>query len=407
MRLPKELCQLMKIEHFDVELEKASYGLKQAAQLWNALLHQHITEFGFKQNPADPCVYTYNHNDKILHIGIYVDDLLIISSDLETKLKFINFMKRKVKSLTIHDDDDLEFLGMSIKHVKEEHAIYLSQERYAMEIVEEFLPDGAPESKYPIGNKDLSIGEPDKFTPLHEVIGKCRYLADRTRPDLLYTLAYLARFMNQPSEEVMIETLRFLGYLKRTSGYKMKLGSKTDIKLFAASDAAYNQKEDCKSQLGVCVYLSSDSAPVLNRSIKATTVSLSSTQAEVEATIEAIKEVLWFHEFLTNLQIVVDKPTIILVDNRPTVILGDDGDYLKRSKHFLVKTMFIREQTSVGNMILRHVPGTMNHADILTKPLQGHLLEQHTCGLLGCDAISLLRMRLGYIENEPDQSLDN
>ena len=102
-------------------------------------------------------------------------------------------------------------------------------------------------------NKDLSIGEPDKFTSLHEVIGKCRYLADRTRPDLLYTLAYLARFMNQPSEEVMIETLRFLGYLKRTSGYKMKLGSKTDIKLFAASDTVIASSGFSGTEPGDCV----------------------------------------------------------------------------------------------------------------------------------------------------------
>jgi hypothetical protein len=42
------------------------------------------------------------------------------------------------------------------------------------------------------------------------------------------------------------------------------------------------------------IFLSSDSAPVYCISMCADTVSLSSTQAEVDALVELVKEVIWY-----------------------------------------------------------------------------------------------------------------
>ena len=96
---------------------------------------------------------------------------------------------------------------------------------------------------------------------------------------------------------------------------------------------------------------------------------------------------------LDNLKIYIDKPTIILVDNKPAVILADDGDHLKRSKHFLVKTMYIREQKNLGNIFLQHIEGSLNHADIHTKALKGMLLQRHTAGVLGLEEFDLINLR--------------
>lgn len=36
---------------------KLLYGLKQSGRNWNKMLHDHLSENGFAQNPADHCVY--------------------------------------------------------------------------------------------------------------------------------------------------------------------------------------------------------------------------------------------------------------------------------------------------------------------------------------------------------------
>jgi hypothetical protein len=103
----------------------------------------------------------------------------------------------------------------------------------------------------------------------------------------------------------------------------------------------------------------------------------------VDAIVELTKEVIWFQGFLESIGIEVKKPTILYVDNMPTVTFTGEGNHLKRSKHFVVKTTFLKDEVEYGNIEIVHLPGVKNHADILTKGLAGHLLRTHTQGILG------------------------
>lgn len=44
-------------EQLVCKLNKSLYGLKQSGRNWNKMLHDHLSEKGFTQNPADHCVY--------------------------------------------------------------------------------------------------------------------------------------------------------------------------------------------------------------------------------------------------------------------------------------------------------------------------------------------------------------
>ena len=51
------------------KLNKSLYGLKQSGRNWNRVLHDHLSENGFTQNPADNCVYyKETANDRIILI---------------------------------------------------------------------------------------------------------------------------------------------------------------------------------------------------------------------------------------------------------------------------------------------------------------------------------------------------
>ena len=74
------------------KLKKSIYGLKQASRQWYHKFHQVIRSYGFETNLVDDCVYHKFSGSKFIFLVLYVDDILLASSDIgllhETK-KFL------------------------------------------------------------------------------------------------------------------------------------------------------------------------------------------------------------------------------------------------------------------------------------------------------------------------------
>jgi hypothetical protein len=64
-------------------LRKSICGLKQASRQWNLKFDETITKFGFKGNVEDNCVYAKFKNGKFIFLILYVDDILLASSDVK------------------------------------------------------------------------------------------------------------------------------------------------------------------------------------------------------------------------------------------------------------------------------------------------------------------------------------
>jgi hypothetical protein len=58
------------------------YGLKQASRQWYLKFNDTITSFGFKENTIDRCIYLKVSGSKFMFLILYVDDILLASSDL-------------------------------------------------------------------------------------------------------------------------------------------------------------------------------------------------------------------------------------------------------------------------------------------------------------------------------------
>ena len=63
------------------KLKKSIYRLKQASRQWNLKFDQVIKKFGFKENDVDNCIYTKIKSGKFIILVLYVDDILLASSD--------------------------------------------------------------------------------------------------------------------------------------------------------------------------------------------------------------------------------------------------------------------------------------------------------------------------------------
>jgi hypothetical protein len=317
---------------------------------------------------------------------MHVDDILLIGNDTNELNKFISYLETNLTKVKCNRDaGEFTYLGINIKRDRNNRLIRLSQRTYIDKILSTYLPDDEEESLYPIDCENIlreNQGEGHALAPIYDIIGSLRFIVDRTRSDLLYPVHFLSRYMNTPSRAVYFEVRRLLRYLRNTKEYEFLLGGK-QLLLFAMCDASFIDTGDCKSQVGYAIFLSYLSGAISTYSKKSSSVALSSTHSETDGLVECIKELHWAYGFLCSIGVQISKPILVLVDNKPLITLSKDGNHLRNSKHFIIKSAYIREEVKDGFIYIQHVKGINNHADILTKALMGYLLFVHTAAILG------------------------
>jgi hypothetical protein len=79
-------------EHMWCHLRKSIYGLKQASRQWYLKFDETIRSFGFKENKEDNCIYAKFRNGKFIFLILYVDDILLTSSDVSLLLETKRFL---------------------------------------------------------------------------------------------------------------------------------------------------------------------------------------------------------------------------------------------------------------------------------------------------------------------------
>jgi hypothetical protein len=75
-------------------LNKFIYGLKQPCMQWYLKFDETIRNFGFKENEEDNCIYAKLRNIKFIFLILYVDDILLASSDVNLLLETERFCPR-------------------------------------------------------------------------------------------------------------------------------------------------------------------------------------------------------------------------------------------------------------------------------------------------------------------------
>jgi hypothetical protein len=79
-------------EHMGCRLKKSIYGLKQASRQLYLKFDGIIKKFGFKKNVEDNYIYTKFKNEKFIFLILYVDDILLASSDFNLQLETKKFL---------------------------------------------------------------------------------------------------------------------------------------------------------------------------------------------------------------------------------------------------------------------------------------------------------------------------
>lgn len=133
------------------------------------------------------------------------------------------------------------FLGVEV--VQNEEGIFIHQGKYAGEILERFnlLCGNAVKNPIVPGPKLSKEGEGGKVdaTLYKQLIGSLMYITS-TRPDLMFAVCLLSRYMSAPTEQHLQAAKRVLRYLKGTQNYGLfyKRGGEEKLTVFTDSDYA-------------------------------------------------------------------------------------------------------------------------------------------------------------------------
>ncbi|XP_071680437.1 uncharacterized mitochondrial protein AtMg00810-like [Lolium perenne] len=127
-------------------------------------------------------------SDRIL-LGIYVDDLIITGS---SESGIITFKEEMKETFRMSDLGKLSFyLGLEV--LQSETGITVTQLKLSMD----------------------STTKPVDATELKSTLGSLRYLI-HTRPDIMFAVGYLSRFMEQPTKEHQAAVKHVLRYITDT-----------------------------------------------------------------------------------------------------------------------------------------------------------------------------------------------
>ena len=126
---------------------------------------------------------------------------------------------------------------------------------------------------------------------------------------------------------------------------------------------------------GFVIYLCC--VPISWRSKGQKTVTLSSTEAKWIALSEIVKEILFIAQILESIDIKVQKPIKIKVDNTAAIFMATNVTTSQRTKHIDIQSKFVLQYCENGTTLVKFMRGTDNDADIFTKNVTKELHEKH------------------------------
>lgn len=347
-------------------LRKSLYELKQAPRCWNQCFVNFLEEHELRASNADPCLFVRHTNGKKLFIVIYVDDGLVVGTD---QVEVEEFMDQLTQTFKITRGSLTQFLGMSITKLSD-GSIFLNQSAYAKKILSRFNMDCANPVSTPSDKSHVSNDEENepvgKDVPYRQAVGSLMYLAIATRPDLSYAISVVSENLETPKSSDWCSVKRVFKYLKGSVdlGLLFKSNGCKDLHIYSDADYAGDVMSR-RSRTGmISVY---SGGPLSWMSQKQRSVVLSTTEAEYVAASESSKELIWLKRLLGDMTTL--GTTSLLVDNASAIKLVKNPEYHKRSKHIDVRYHFVREKYLEGEMLVKHVPGESQLADIMTKPL--------------------------------------
>jgi hypothetical protein len=336
------------------------------------------------------------HKTKAIVLATYIDDILVFTKDIS----LINNLYKdliQTSNLEVTNLGEIkEFLGVEIIRDRTKRSLIITQRNFIAKILNKYnkqnnKPKVIP---LPIGiNLSKNLEESTIKKDFQTQIGSLIYLTIFTRPDLVYSVNYLARFMSNPSLEHYKYLDYIFSYLVKTKNLGLDLTlesmqsanitttTNNNIRLVGVSDVDWGGDLDSrKSTIGNIFLLENisnkKSIAISWISKLQKTVALSSAEAEYMSLKEATKESLYLQNIIKELfnnSSIIDyyifnsNLNTIKTDSLSAIELAKNPIYHARTKHVDITYYFVRENLLNNKINLVYENTSTILADNLTK----------------------------------------
>ena len=357
-----------------VKLLRALYGCLESARLWYNHISTFLISIGFVKSNYDECVFTQFHEDDLVEIGMFVDDFIITSKNINHIKNFENILKERFKEITINHGKVHNYLGMQFDFTQPS-TVKINMPNYVDNLLKEYKV--IKFKKYPsqlnlftINDQALLPKEKQDF--LHSGVAKLLYLSTRTRPDISLAVNFLCTRVNKftlDDESKFFNILEYLNYSKNI-GLILKSNENDNIDIKVYADASFGICEATRcGQTGICVMV--NNSLILWKSMKQKIVTKSSTESELVAAADSVSYSYQIKNLLSefgykDLKINIQQDNLstiqMIINNKPTS---------QRTRHIDLKYFFLRNRENMKDIKVNYTPTNLMIADIMTKPLIG------------------------------------
>ncbi|XP_052481232.1 uncharacterized mitochondrial protein AtMg00810-like [Gossypium raimondii] len=175
-------------------------------------------------------------DETLLIVSLYVDDLLVTG---ENNIVLTDFKGKMNSMFEMSNLGEMSyFLGMEVFQTQQ--GIFLSQKAFALKILNRFSMQNCKTTSTPIAIREKLTSQGD-FEKVNEstyrsLLGCFLYLI-ATRPDIMFTVSLLSRFMHYCNVNHFKAAKRVLRYIKGTISFWMMFTKVESMKLLGFADS--------------------------------------------------------------------------------------------------------------------------------------------------------------------------
>ncbi|KAK2068519.1 hypothetical protein P8C59_003153 [Phyllachora maydis] len=321
------------------------------------------------------------YNAKTCHfIVTYVDDYLFIGPNIG----YITDLKKRLNK--VYAIEDLEPAAYFLGYVEEAVSCFNLADSKPISIP---LQPGLVSQLQLEEDITSHLCNSTEIKLYQSLVGTAMYIMLLTRVDISFTIQWLSRSLNRPTKSHLNAAKNLFKYLNSTKDYsicfsyngntvadlgpQLSNSSNTTTKLsrdFHSKEGprpltttsttivdSRNSKDSSRtsiinSSLVPIGFSDSDftgdkattGRPISWKTKRATTIALSTLEAETNGLTEAIREVQWIIGLFSELHRPIDHPITLYGDNQGSITVANNPALHARTKHTLLKFRYVRKQ---------------------------------------------------------------
>ncbi|CAE7319100.1 GIP [Symbiodinium sp. CCMP2592] len=331
------------------------------------------------------------------YIVVYVDDILYLGepSTISDVHAWLSAEWTSSPLTWASDVDGIRFLGLEI--YKSKVGYKMCQFGYLRELLRHHDLTNGPGARTPCprewligeGEVEQAVYDEVSLRKAQQMTGELLWLSTKSRPDLMHSVSSMSSLCLR--DPVLVERIgkRVLAYLFATSQLSLMFFGSSDEpehSVVAYSDASFSPSGG--RSIG-CSLITYNGNAVAWRSGRQSLIALSTAESELIEAVAAVQLQAGISSLTSEIN-ASEIHLLLLVDNSAAVGLCTDAPGTWRTRYLRVRAGALRELVREGVLVIRHIPGLLQKADLGTK---------------GFDAVRLFELLelWGLVQREDDR----